>query len=113
MRSFGASSQAASLLTVFVTDIGQINISDHFFSCDMGTETAALRCLSGLLWAFAETEPLVQVWRGGAGSRWGALLLLSLWGCRSGALRPSGEAWGVKVVLSSLIRPYPQASGHN
>lgn len=83
------------------------------FSCDMGTETAALRCLSGLLWAFAETEPLVQVWRGGAGSRWGALLLLSLWGCRSGALRPSGEAWGVKVVLSSLIRPYPQASGHN
>lgn len=54
------------------------------FSCDMGTETVALRCLSGLLWAFAETEPLVQVWRGGAGSRWGALLPLSLWGSVGG-----------------------------
>lgn len=42
MRIFGASSQAASLLTVFVTDIGQINISDHFFSCDMGIIFASL-----------------------------------------------------------------------
>lgn len=53
------------------------------FSCDMGTEAVALRCLSGLLWAFAETEPLVQVWRVGQGAGGGALLP-----------SPSGEAWG-------------------
>lgn len=68
------------------------SLSLSLFSCDVGTETAALCCLSGLLWAFSETEPLVQVWRSGAGSRWGALLPLPLWGYRSGALRPSGEA---------------------
>lgn len=50
------------------------SLSLSLFSCDVGTETAALHCLSGLLWAFSETEPLVQVWRGGAGSGWGALL---------------------------------------
>ena len=41
------------------------SLSLSLFSCDVGTETAALCCLSGLLWAFSETEPLVQVWRSG------------------------------------------------
>ena len=70
------------------------SLSLSLFSCDVGTETAALRCLSGLLWAFSETEPLVQVWSGGAGSGWGALLPFPPWAYRSEPLDPLGRHGG-------------------
>ena len=34
------------------------SLSLSLFSCDVGTETAASRCPSGLSWAFTETELL-------------------------------------------------------
>ncbi|KAJ8784914.1 hypothetical protein J1605_007470 [Eschrichtius robustus] len=39
-----------------------LSLSLHL--CGAGTGTAVLCCSSGLLWALAEPEPLVQVWRG-------------------------------------------------